>query len=67
MTGLKGDYHFTIDLSGLGFNGNPPVEDTGGASIFTAVERDPGLKLESRKQPIEILVVDSANRIPTEN
>ena len=67
MTGLKGTYDFTVDLSGLGFGGNPPPVESTGPSIFTAVQNDLGLKLEARKQPIDVLVIDSANKIPTEN
>jgi len=67
MTGLKGFYDFTVDLSGLGFNGAPPAVDTDGPSIFTAVQNDLGLKLEPRKEPIEILVVDSVSKTPIEN
>jgi uncharacterized protein (TIGR03435 family) len=67
LTGLAGFYDFTVDLSGLGFNGNPPAVDTDGPSIFTAVQNDLGLKLEARKQPIEILVVDSLSKSPIEN
>jgi uncharacterized protein (TIGR03435 family) len=67
LTGLKGFYDFTVDLSGLGFNGAPPAVETDGPSIFTAVQNDLGLKLEARKQPVEILVVDSVNKTPIEN
>jgi uncharacterized protein (TIGR03435 family) len=67
LTGLKGFYDFTVDLSGLGFNGNPPAVDNDGPSIFTAVQNDLGLKLEARKQPIEIFVLDSASKAPIEN
>jgi len=67
LTGLAGFYDFTVDLSGLGFNGSPPAVDTDGPSIFTAVQNDLGLKLEPRKQPIEILVVDSVSKTPIEN
>lgn len=65
-TGLPDKYDFSVDLSGLGFNGREP-EDPNAPSIFTTVERDLNLKLESRKEPIEILVIDSANKVPTAN
>ena len=67
LTGLAGFYDFAVDLSGLGFNGNPPAVDTDGPSIFTAIQTDLGLKLEARKQPIEILVVDSVSKAPIDS
>ncbi|HUB81188.1 MAG TPA: TIGR03435 family protein [Bryobacteraceae bacterium] len=68
-TGLSGDYDYTIDLSGLAeFSGRPTDPDQNVTSIFAAVERDLGLKLEARKQqPIAVLVIDAVNRVPTEN
>ena len=67
LTGLTGVYDYTIDVSGLNaFNPQPPADSTG-PSIFTAVETDLGLKLEPRKAPIQILVIDSASKVPTEN
>jgi uncharacterized protein (TIGR03435 family) len=66
MTGLKGLYDFTIDLSGLGFNGNPPA-DTSAPSIFTTVQENLGLRLEAQKAPIQVLVVDHAEKVPTAN
>jgi uncharacterized protein (TIGR03435 family) len=65
-TGLKGTYDFTIDLTGLGFGGHPP-EDSGAPSIFSTVQSDLGLKLESGKRPVKVLIVDSANKNPTAN
>ena len=65
-TGLKGNYDFTVDTSGLGFNGRAP-EETNGPSIFTAVQNDLGLKLEARKHPVDVLVIDSVNKVPTAN
>lgn len=38
-----------------------------GLSVFTAVHEQLGLKLESRKAPIAMLVIDHAERVPTEN
>jgi uncharacterized protein (TIGR03435 family) len=66
MTGLKGLYTFTIDLSGLGFNGNPP-QDTSAPSVFTTVQDNLGLRLEAQKAPIDVLVIDHAEKVPTAN
>jgi uncharacterized protein (TIGR03435 family) len=65
LTGLKGVYDFTLDISGLP-NGQG-VTDPASPSIFSAVQNDMGLKLEARKEPIQILVIDSVNRNPSAN
>jgi uncharacterized protein (TIGR03435 family) len=66
MTGLKGLYDFTIDLSGLGFNGNPAA-DSSAASVFTTVQDNLGLRLEAQKAPVDVLVIDHAEKVPTAN
>jgi uncharacterized protein (TIGR03435 family) len=81
MTGLKGNYDFTLDYTpeegqrrmegGPGDGGGPAPEphapDPSGPSIFTAVQAQLGLKLEARKGPVDLIVIESAEKIPTEN
>jgi uncharacterized protein (TIGR03435 family) len=49
-----------------GPGGGPSASDPTGGSIFTSVQQM-GLRLDSRKAPIENVVVDSADKNPTEN
>jgi hypothetical protein len=58
MTGLQGFYNLKLDWV---------VDSTSGVILPIALEEQLGLKLETRKAPIEILVVDSARRTPSEN
>ncbi len=59
-TGLLGTYDFSYEFA----NVNPSTLDSGGggASIYTAVEKDLGLKLVPAKRPTEILVIDHAEK-----
>jgi uncharacterized protein (TIGR03435 family) len=73
MTGLKGFYTFTLnyapdETSSAPAPGAPPIpESTVGASLFSAIQEQLGLKLEARKAPVEILVIDHAEKVPSAN
>jgi len=64
-TGLTGFYQF--DLKYANEVSPLPEENPAGPSIFTAVQEQLGLKLESKKGPVEVLVVDHAEKVPLEN
>jgi uncharacterized protein (TIGR03435 family) len=64
-TGLTGKYDFTMqwpreDDPGPVFNNGQQenAAESAQASIFTIIQEQLGLKLESRKAPVEVLVVD---------
>ncbi len=72
MTGLKGFYNFTLNYTPDAAPSAPspetPIPESGvGPSLFTAVQEQLGLRLEPRKAPVEILVVDHVEKIPTDN
>jgi uncharacterized protein (TIGR03435 family) len=58
QTGLAGFYDYKIEFA--------RAADSSAASLSTAVQEQLGLKLEPRKAPIEVLVIDHAER-PSEN
>ena len=71
QTGLRGNYDFVLN----GVSGAPPQppgasaatpEGDATTSIFTALQEQLGLKLESRKAEVEILVIESVEK-PSEN
>jgi uncharacterized protein (TIGR03435 family) len=71
-TGLTGLYDFTltfspIDAPAVGPAGQlSPETDSAEPSIFTALQAQLGLKLESSKGPVAVLVIDRAEK-PSEN
>ena len=70
-TGLSGDYDMTLkwtpdDYQPPPLKPNAPPPDPNNPSIFTALQEQLGLKLESSKGPVEVLVIDSVQK-PSEN
>jgi uncharacterized protein (TIGR03435 family) len=80
QTGLKGNYDFALQWTpeqktAVMFKGaedgnpgpaNAPPVDSSGPSLFTAIQEQLGLKLESTKGPVDIIVIDHIER-PSEN
>jgi uncharacterized protein (TIGR03435 family) len=55
-------------VGGPGPGGEHKEFDTSdAATIFTALQEKLGLKLDSRKAPVELIVLDHIERTPTEN
>jgi len=77
-TGLTGDFDFKLDwtpddtASAMTKANNPSPgdsttsQDTAGPSLFTALEEQLGLKLESTKGPVDVIVIDQLEQ-PTAN
>ncbi len=60
-TGLNGVYEINMQWD------RDAPDDPPGTSLLEALPKQLGLRLESQKGPVEILIVDSANRVPTPN
>ena len=79
-TGLTGNYDYALDwtpdndvpppVKGGGPEGGPPHNDIGsigvGPSLFTALQEQLGLKLESEKGKVDVIVIDRIEP-PSEN
>ncbi|MBV8728520.1 MAG: TIGR03435 family protein, partial [Acidobacteriia bacterium] len=65
-TGLTGKYDIELQWTPDGPLLESPSSETGPPSIFTALQQQLGLKLESARGPVKILVIDHVER-PTEN
>ena len=70
-TGIEGAYDMEFEVSAEEFRlaRHARRRDTGGSlrGFVRLVAQKLGLRLESRKSPVEVLVVDKAEKIPTEN
>lgn len=59
-TGLEGHYDFLLQWA------PDQTQDSDGPSLFTAVREQLGLRLDAQKAPVQVLVIDSAEK-PSEN
>jgi uncharacterized protein (TIGR03435 family) len=74
-TDVKGVFSFKLEFSreqaltttGPGDGGKLPDNSDSAPTIFTALQEQVGLKLQTQKLPVELVVIDHIERIPTEN
>ncbi len=72
-TGAAGRYDYILDFAPASIN--VPVAGTGGApaledaypDFIVAVERQMGIKIEGKTGPVDVVVIDHAERTPTAN
>jgi len=62
-TGLTGVYDFDLDFTP---DQSLDASAASGTSVYTAIQEQLGLKLEARKGPVEVIVIDRLEK-PTEN
>ena len=60
MTGITGNFDFKLDYEG-------DNKEEGMPSLFTALQEQIGLKLESAKRPVDVIVIDHVERVPSGN
>jgi uncharacterized protein (TIGR03435 family) len=67
-TGLTGAYDYTLEYaSQLGRSLEAAPEAPLAPAIFTAVQQQLGLQLVARKIPLDMIIVESFDRVPSEN
>jgi uncharacterized protein (TIGR03435 family) len=71
MTGIQGNFDIEItcspdSLPGMRLPMSSPRDPGAAPSIFSAI-RDLGVNLEARKVQVRTLVIDSVEKVPTEN
>lgn len=65
-THMEGRFNILLTWAPDRGAGVPAAADEG-PSIFTAVEQQLGLKLEPRKVPVDVFIVDHCEKMPTQN
>ena len=67
-TGLAGVFNLNLQWTPESFSAVKPVDNSAvdGPSLFTAIQEQMGLRLRSQKEPVDVLVIDHAER-PSDN
>jgi uncharacterized protein (TIGR03435 family) len=73
-TGISGKWDLMLNYTPTGDPRNPSrlvdpetLEPNGAMSIFEAIQKQLGLKLERRKRMVPVLVIDNIEEMPTDN
>jgi uncharacterized protein (TIGR03435 family) len=61
-TGIRGRFDFSLQYALIDSQAKPVTVDVSLPDILTAIQEQLGLKLESTKAPIEVLVIESAQK-----
>jgi uncharacterized protein (TIGR03435 family) len=64
-TGLSGRYDAAVNISKYMPDGSAPFDPV--ATIILALQEELGLKLEAKKLPLDLLIIDHVEKIPAEN
>jgi uncharacterized protein (TIGR03435 family) len=67
QTGLTGSFDFKLDWTPAERTPTASTDLAAGPTVFEAVAKQLGLKLESRKLPLPVIVIDHVERVPVEN
>ncbi len=63
-TGLTGSFDIQLEWAPDSRAGDAATSDASGPSLFTAIEEQLGLRLESTKGLVDVVVIDSAQKLP---
>jgi uncharacterized protein (TIGR03435 family) len=61
-TGLSGNFDFNLAWSSDPVRGEVGPSDSDNPDLFTAIQQQLGLKLDSRRSPVDVLVIDHAEK-----
>jgi uncharacterized protein (TIGR03435 family) len=67
QTGTKGVFDVDLHYAWEDLTATAPKKSSDGPTIFTALQEQLGLKLQSEKLPVEVVVVDHIERAPAPN